>query len=409
MSTIVRIAGVALAAGLVWIPVREATGRRYFAFRRARQLGAGLYAERAHQIGFASVEDREGGAYRGLAAAADVVARAVAAPEGLSWQALVACQDDLFLVVQGTGSEILPEGDRIFPGEVAARQACAAKPDWDTQWATPGLLPGARELRIEHAAVCAADLARLRAVPFGGAGVPRRVIAVAAVLLAALGAALLWLQSAGAPEPVLEALAPSPPPEPVWVAEGVPPGDFVARCLEAQAAFPPVLPQMWRLKNVGCYADASLRHELSTLAPEQGAMVATWSTVPEANRALARRIAERRLGAWPRGQVVDGEAWAAVRFESKVQSWEGEAPRAAEFRRAVDRALATVSDDLRFTYADGMTFEARTGLALSELGRRLEGIEWLDMREAVWLEGRWTLRGSLVQRRPVSVEQEDKG
>ena len=409
MSAIVQIAGVALAAGLVWIPVREATGRRYFAFRRARQLGARLYAERAHQIGFASVEDREGGAYRGLAAAADVVARTVAAPEGLSWQALVACQNELFLVVQGMGGEILPEGDRIFSGEVAARRACAAKTDWDAQWATPGLLPGARELRFEHAAVRVGDLARLRAVPFGGAGTSRRVIAVAAVLVATLATALVWLQSAGAPEPVLEALAPTPPPEPVWVAEGVPPGDFVARCLEAQAAFPPVLPQMWRLKNIGCYADASHRHELSTLAPDQGAMMATWSTVPEANRALARRIAERRLGAWPRGQVLGGEAWAAVRFESPVQSWEGEAPRAAEFRRAVDRALATVSDELRFTYADEMTFEARTGLALSELGRRLEGIEWLDMREAVWLEGRWTVRGSLVRRRPVTVEQEEMG
>ena len=107
--------------------------------------------------------------------------------------------------------------------------------------------------------------------------------------------------------------------------------------------------------------------------------------------------------------MIGGEAWAAVRFESPVQSWEGEAPRAAEFRRAVDRALATVSDDLRFTYADEMTFEARTGLALSELGSRLEGIEWLDMREAVWLEGRWTVRGSLVRRRPVTLEQEEKG
>ena len=186
MTAIVQIAGVALAAGLVWIPVREATGRRYFAFRRARQLGARLYAERAHQIGFASVEDREGGAYRGLAAAADVVARAVAAPEGLSWQALVACQDELFLVVQGMGAEILPEGDRIFSGEVAARQTCAAKTDWDAQWATPGLLPGARELRFEHAAVRVGDLARLRAVPFGGAGASRRAIMVAAVLVATL-------------------------------------------------------------------------------------------------------------------------------------------------------------------------------------------------------------------------------
>ena len=406
MSAIVRIAGVALAAGLVWIPVRDATGRRYFVFQRARQLGARLYAERAHQVGFAAAGAREGDAYRGVAAAADVVARAVAAPEGQSWQALVACEDDQFLVVQGTGAEILPEGDRVFAGEGLAREACAAKTDWDAQWATPGLLGDARELALGHGALRGADLSRLRAVPFTGAGAPRRAALLAAVLLGAAAAASLWVELPGAPEPVAETPAQSAEPEPVWVARGVPAGAFVARCLEAQAAYPPVLPQMWRLMNVGCYADASRRHELSPLALEQGAMVATWNTVPETNRALARRIAEHRLGHWPKGQVVDSEAWAAVRFERPVREWEGEAPRAAEFRRAIDRALATVSEELRFTYADGMSFEAHTGLALADLGRRLEGIGWLDMHEAVWLEGKWLVKGALVQRRLVPAEEE---
>ena len=192
----------------------------------------------------------------------------------------------------------------------------------------------------------------------------------------------------------------------MWIAQGVPAGTFIDRCLEAQAAYPPVLPQMWRLTNIGCYADASSRHELSRLALEQGAMVAKWNAAPEANRALARQIAERRLRRWPRGQVVGSEAWAAVRFESPMQDWDGEAPRAAEFRRAIDRALATVSDELRFTYADGMSFEARTGLALAEVGRRLDGIGWLDMYEAVWLDGQWTVKGALVERRLVPAEEE---
>ena len=110
---------------------------------------------------------------------------------------------------------------------------------------------------------------------------------------------------------------------------------------------------MWRLRNLGCYADVSRRHELSLSALDEGAMVATWNAAPQANR-----------------------------------------------------ALATVSDELRFTYANGMSFEARTGLALTELGRRLQGIGWLDLHEAVWLEGKWNLKGSLVQRRLVTVEEE---
>ena len=405
MSAIVRIGGVALAGGLVWIPVRDEAGRRYFAFQRARQLGARLYAERAHQVGFAAVGGREAGAYRGVAAAADVVARAVAAPEGRSWQAIVACEDDQCLVVQGKGSEILPEGDRVFDSEARALEACAGKSDWDTQWATPGLVSGTGELAFGPGEVRGADLSRLRAVPFGGADAPRRAALLAAALLGAAGL-VFWYKSLESPEPVLESAAPRATPEPVWVAQGVPTGAFVARCLEAQAAYPPVLPQMWRLRNVGCYADASQRHEFSRLALEQGAMVATWNTVPESNRALARRIAERRLNRWPRGQVVGSEAWAAVRFVSPVQDWEGDAPRAAEFRRAVDRALATVSDELRFTYSDGMSFEARTGLALAELGQRLQDIAWLDMHEAVWLDGHWTVKGALVQRRLVPTEEE---
>ena len=406
MSTIVHIGGVALAAGLVWIPVRDGSRRRYFAFQRAQQLEARLYAERANQVGFATVGEREGGVYRGLAAAADVVARAVDAPEGQSWQALVACQDDHYLMVQGKGEDILPEGDRVFIGVAEAREACTAKTDWNAQWATPGLLAGARDLVLGHGVVRGADLSRLRAVPLGGAGARRRVALAGAALVGAVVAAGLGFELVGSPVPALEAPSPAVKPEPVWVAQGVPVGAFVARCLEAQAAYPPVLPQMWRLAKVGCYADASSRHELSRLALEQGAMVATWNAAPEANRALARRIAEQRLRRWPRGQVVGSEAWAAVRFESPVQDWDGEAPRAAEFRRAVDRALATVSDELRFTYAAGMSFEARTGLALAELGRRLEAIGWLDLHEAVWLEGRWTVKGALVQRRLVPAEEE---
>ena len=406
MSTLVRIGGVALVGGLVWIPVRDDTGRRYFAFQRAKQLGARLYAERAHQVGFAAVAGREGGAYRGVASAADIVARAVSAPEGQSWQALIACEDDHFLIVQGKGEEILPEGDRVFAGVARAREASAAKTDWDAQWATPGLLEGARELALGHGELRGADLSRLRSVPFGGAGAARRAALLGAALAGVAAAVVLGVEFLGTPEPVEETPAQAAHPEPVWVARGVPAGAFVARCLEAQAAYPPVLPQMWRLMNVGCYADASRRHELSRLALEQGAMVATWNTVPEANRALARQVAERRLLRWPKGQVVDSEAWAAVRFESPVREWEGEAPRAAEFRRAVDRALATVSDELRFSYAEGMSFEARTGLALAELGRRLEGVGWLDMHEAVWLDGRWYLKGALVQRRQVPAQEE---
>ena len=228
MSAIVHLGGVALAGGLVWIPAPGKAGRRYFVFQRARQLGARLYAERAHQLGFATVDGREGGAYRGIAAAADVVARAVAAPEGRSWQALVACEDDLFLVVQGMGSEILPEGDRVFAGEARAREACAAKSDWDLHWATPGLMAGAGKLRIGHGAVRGADLSRLRAMAFSGSGVPRRTAFLAA---AGLGAAalLVWLLSLARPEPIVETLAPPEPPEPVWVAEGVPPDAFIAR------------------------------------------------------------------------------------------------------------------------------------------------------------------------------------
>ena len=402
----VHIAGVALAGELVWIPVRDASGRGYFAFQRAQQLGAQLYAERANQVGFAAVGGREHAAYRGVAAAADVVARAVDAPEGQSWQALIACEDDQFLLVQGTGAEILPEGDRVFAGAARAREACAAKTDWDVQWATPGLLAGARDLVLGHGVVRGADLARLRAVPFGGTGARRRAALAGAALLGVVAVGVLWFELPGAPAPASETPPRADEPEPVWVAQGVPAGAFVDRCLEAQGAYPPVLPQMWRLKNVGCYADASRRHELSRLALEQGAMVAKWNAAPEANRALARQIAERRLRRWPRGQVVGSEAWAAVRFESPVQDWDGEAPRAAEFRRAVDRALATVSDELRFTYADGMSFEARTGLALAEVGRRLDGIGWLDMYEAVWLDGQWTVKGALVERRLVPAEEE---
>ena len=406
MSAIVRIGGVALAGGLVWIPLRDASGRRYFAFQRAQQLGARLYAERAHQVGFATVEKRDAAAYRGVAAAADAVARAVDAAPGQSWQALVACEDAQYLLVQGTGAEILPEGDRVFVDVARALEACAAKTDWHAQWATPGLIAGAQDLALGHGVVRGADLARLRAVPFGGAGGRRRMALAGAGVLGAVAAALFGSLLFEAPEPVVQALPESSDPEPVWVAQGVPAGAFVARCLEAQAAYPPVLPQMWRLTNVGCYADAAQRHDLSRLALEEGAMVARWDAVPEANRALARQIAEHRLGRWPRGRVVGGEAWAAVRFESPVQDWEGEGPRAAEFRRAVDRALATVSDDLRFTYSDGMSFEARTGLALAEVGRRLEDVEWLDLHEAVWLEGQWTVKGALVQRRLVPAEGE---
>ena len=404
MSAIVRIAGAALAAGLIWIPVRDDTGRRYFAFRRARQLGARLYAERAHQVGFAAVGGHEGAAFRGVAAAADVVARAVAAPDGRSWQAIVACEDDHFLVVQGKGSQILPEGDRIFSGRARALEACAAKTDWDVQWATQGVLSGAEALAIGHGEVRGADLSRLRPVPFSGAGAAPRTAVLGAALLGA-AATFFWFKSLESSEAQVGAAAPTATPEPVWEARGVPPGPFIARCLEAQAAHPPVLPQMWRLRNLGCYANPSRRHELSGLALGEGAMVATWNAVPEANRALARRIAERRLNLWPKGRVVGNEAWAAVRFERPVRMWEGEAPRAAEFRRAVDRALATVSDELRFGYANGMSFEARTGLALAELGQRLEGIGWLDMQEAVWLGGKWTLKGALVQRRQVVSEE----
>ena len=372
-SKLLTIGGRTYAAGLVWLIPRSDEGRKGWTLRQARQFGSAWYAQREHQTGFWDGE--EPGEFEGpsRALAHDVEGSIDTAGLG-TWQALVKCDDDRYAIVRGRADEIFAKGDVVVDGLERALERFRSDGNWDVVYATPGLVDGARLLKlVEPARRCA-----LQPVPLARAAQRRRLAAVAcvAVVLGALGyggfQGWRWYEAwRHAKEEQERARI-----EEV-IKEGVDVAVFLEHCEKAQAEAP-TLPPMWERTYLGCHQKAEDIPELGGRIPG-GALFGRWRRHGAANPAISRRLVERKLNAWDVGGVLVTTAWAGVEVDAPIREWHGDQPSTVEFRATLDRAVGTLGVVTYSQTPDGFKAELRTRYPASVVRERVSAIQWLDM------------------------------
>ena len=400
-SVLLELDGRTYAAGLVWLLPGEGARRRRWTLAQARELQASWYAERAHQTGFWTGAEPapEAGPVRSLA---HEVAASIDTEGQGTWQALLDCGGERYAIVRGRGGGILATGDLIVEGRDAALAAFASEGDWSVEYASAGVVEGARLLKL--AAVEAPCV--LKAVPFGRAVVRRRlsVAAALAVCLAVLGVTVKyaweWYQDWTRIE-VVE----GPTHVEEVVREGVDAARFVERCEAARRAAP-AMPPMWDRTYVECHADAKQVDEVSSWLGE-GVWFARWRMRAGGNTALARRLAMARLARWDSGVALLATAWGGIGFEVPMKRWDGEQPSEEGFRRAVDRAVGTLGAVRYESEGQGWVAVLRTRYPLAMVGERLGAIEWLSLRSFAREGEAW--RFSMVRVEPRVVMREVNG
>ena len=401
-SVLVELGGRRLAAGLTWLVPRDATRtRRRWTFRQARELGATWYAERERQTGFWVGEEPDAveGAVRSLAH--EVVESIESMGQG-SWQVLLQCADERYAIVRGHGREVLPTGDVVVEGRDEALGLFGAAGDWGAVYATPGLVPDARVVRV----VVSQKGVALHPVPFGRAAVRRRlalgmgVAGIAGALV--VGGYKAWEMYGDTTREVVETIRVVKVQE--TIKEGVDPGKFLTECEEVLAAAP-ALPPMWQRVSLECRTDASDFREVAGSFTD-GVLFARWQLKGGANGAVGRTTVESRIGRWDVGSVLIEQAWAGIGVAVAQKRWEGQQPSLLEFRRAVDERLGTVGALSYAQREDGFGVTLRTAYPLEVVRARIEGIRWLGMRSAKREQGQWVV--VLVRVDPVVVEREIK-
>ena len=402
VGVLLELGGRTYAGGLMWLLPRPGARRRRWTLAQAREVQASWYAERAQQTGFwtGPEPDATGTPIRSLA---HEVAGSIETSGLGTWQALLDCGADRYAIVRGQGGEILATGDRVIEGRAAALEAFAAEGEWSAVYATPGLVDGARVLKLASAATPCA----LEPVPFARAAVRRRAGVAVAALLGAGGVTLVlyWAWQWYEQWSRVEVARPMKQVEEIFK-DGVDVGGFLAGC-ESAWARSVALPPMWESTNLGCYSESASVAELSD-ALSGGVLFQRWRMRSGANVAMSRRVAESRLSRWDVGEVLIHQAWGAMEVEVPVRTWTGEQPSTVAFRAALDRSVGTLGE---VTYAgDGEAFVAtiRTGYPMQVVRERLGGLEWVAARSVVREGDRWRFEVARVEPRVVvrMVEEE---
>ena len=371
-SKLVTIDGRVYAAGLVWLIPRSGEGRMRWTLRQARHFGSTWYAQRAHQTGFWDGEDP--GEFEGSARAlAHDVEGSIDTGDLGTWQALLKCDDNRFAIVRGRTDEIFAKGDIVVGELERALEIFGSDGNWDAVYATPGLVEGARVLKL----VGVSERCTLQPVPLARAAEKRRlaVMAFVAVGLGVLGygghLGWQWYEAWRHARVVAE----NARVEEV-IKEGVDVAVFLDHCEKAQATAP-TLPPMWERTYLGC-------HQKAKEVPELGGRIAggvlfgRWRRNGGANQAISRRLVEQRLNAWDVGRVLVATAWAGVAVDAPIRKWHGDQPSTLEFRRALDLAVGTLGAVTYMQTPEGFKAELRTRFPPSVVRDRVAAIQWLD-------------------------------
>ena len=372
-SKLLTIGGQLYAAGLVWLIPRSEARRKGWTLRQARQFGSAWYAQRAHQTGFWDGE--EPGEFEGPSRvlAHDVEGSIDTAGLG-TWQALLRCDDDRYAIVRGRTDEIFAKGDIVVDGLERALERFSSDGIWDAVYATPGLVEGARILKlVEPAQRCT-----LQPVPLARAAERRRlaVVAFVAVVLGVLGyggfKGWRWYEAWRHAKEVQERAKVEE-----VIKEGVDVAVFLEHCEKAHATAP-MLPPMWERTYLGCHQKAGEIPELGGRLPS-GVLFGRWRRHGTANQAISRRLVERKLNDWDVGRVLAATAWAGVEVDAPIREWDGDQPSTVEFRRTLDRAVGTLGVVTYSQTPEGFRAELRTRYPASVVRERVSAIQWLDV------------------------------
>ena len=372
---LVELEGRRYAAGLMWLMPRDSVrGRRGWTLRQAREVGGTWYAAREHQVGFWTGDEPEG-TERGIGALAHDVVSSIDVVGQESWQALVECTGALYVVVRGTGAEILPDGDVVFESRDEALEEFASEGDWGAVYATPGLVETARVLKVEMVEPGVV----LVPVPFGRAAVRRRV--ALAALLAVFAGALVW----GAREAMrlyeewsrVEVVESRVRVVEEIIKEGVDVVGFLESCERGFRTLPG-MPPTWEQTYLKCVAAAGDVVEVAGRLPA-GVVLSRWRLKSGANPAVSRRIAAATVAQWDVGLVLLSKAWAGVGVSTSMRRWDGEQPNTGVFIEALDRRVGTLGDLKYRDTEQGFRAELKTRYPVSLVRERLKEVRWLQV------------------------------
>lgn len=320
---------------------------------KAREVQASWYAERAQQTGFwtGAEPSEEMGPVRSLA---HEVAQSIDTEGQGTWQALLDCGDARYAIVQGRGNEILANGDLVVEGCEAALEAFAREGDGSVEYASAGLVEGARLLKL--AAVETPCV--LEAVPFGRAVVRRRLSAAVLVMLGVLAVAGRWAWQWYEEWSLVEVVAGPTHVEEV-IREGADVVAFLKRCESTRRSAPP-LPPMWVSTYVECHSVGSEVEEVAAWLKEtEGVWFGRWRARSGANTAAARQLAIESFERWGTGTVLLATAFGGMAIEVPLKRWEGRQPSTVEFRELVGE-LASDRGDLAFSLENYMDVARET-------------------------------------------------
>lgn len=396
---LLELEGRTYAAGLVWL-LPGGERRRRWTLTKAREVQASWYAEREQQTGFWTGDEpgEELGPVRSLA---HEVAQSIDTEGQGTWQALLECGGERYAIVQGRGDEILANGDLLVEGREAALDAFAREGDWSVEYASAGLVEGARLLKL--AAVETPCV--LEAVPFGRAVVRRRLSAAAAVLvmLGVLGVAGRWAWQSYE-EWSREEVVIGPTQVEEVIQEGVDVVAFLERCETAKRSAP-ALPPMWVSTYVACHSVGTEVEEVGAWLKEaEGVWFGRWRAQSGANAAAARQLAIKSFERWGSGTVLLATAFGGIAIEVPLKRWEGRQPSTVEFRHTVDRAVGTLGEVTYETGADGFVARLRTRYPIDVVRERLGPVRWLSLRSFAREGEEWKFEMVLVEPRTVIRE-----
>ena len=401
---LLELEGRTYAAGLVWL-LPGGERRRRWTLTKARDVQASWYAARERQTGFwtGAEPSEELGPVRSLA---HEVAESIDTERQGTWQALLECGDERYAIVQGRGDEILANGDLVVEGREAALEEFAREGDWSVEYASAGLVEGARLLKL--AAVETPCV--LEAVPFGRAVVRRRLSVAAAVMvmLGVLGVAGRWAWQ-WYEEWSREEVVIGPTQVEEVIQEGVDVVAFLERCERARREAPS-LPPMWVSTYVECHSAGTEVEEVAAwLREAEGVWFGRWRARSGANTAAARQLAIEQFTRWDTGTVLLATAFGGIAIEVPRKRWEGRQPTTEEFRHTLDRAVGTLGDVTYETRTDGFVALLRTRYPIGVVRERLGPVRWLSLRSFAREGEQWKFEMVRVEPRVVMREVNAEG
>ena len=299
------------------------------------------------------------------------------------WVALAADDGgELFVTIRAAEGTPIPDGEELIEdrGKALARFESIRRFGWEAH-ATPGLAEEEGVGVIDPAAPGSVATDAMLLVSAPRARTARRAALALPVLLALAGGGAWEFREDI--RLLVEGPPPPPPlrPEPL-VAAVVDGAALIRHCRAALRTRAPWI-DGWTVGSVACDARFEPPEVLAAMPDLAGrpALRVRWTFGAGRSAALHRGLAERRIAAWPLGNVgLDGTAVAVAPLPPVLTTAPSEPPSALEVRRRADARLGALGMDLAWQPVGGkLGVSIRSRLPLPDIAAAVASVPGLEI------------------------------